>query len=171
MACLSVCLQTRAPVSEEGLKFLLFLTFLFLRPPAICLRLKDSSALSVCVTETDESQGRVEWPLHSGSLAEVQQSPSDPHPESGGALGCWQGSQGFSFRFCFLQKESAGDQIRKNYDTPHLLAKCNRQINNLLAHFSFFIFFLFAHSSNFNTIVEWKRGEKLSDCISLQMTC
>lgn len=101
----------------------------------------DSSALSVCVMETDESRGRAEQPLHFGSLAEVQQSPSDPPPELGGALGGWQGSEGFPFRFCFLQKESAGDQIRKNYDTPCSLVTCNRQIKNLLTHFSLFTFF------------------------------
>lgn len=163
VAWLSVCLQTRAPVSEEGLKFFLFLTFLFLRSPAICLRLKDSSALSVYVMETDESQGKAERHLHFGSLAGVQQSPSDPHPESGGTLGCWQVSQGFPFQFCFLQKGSAGNQIKKwsKKDTPHSLATCNRQINNSLTCFSFLIFFLSTYSSNFDTIVEWKRDEKI----------
>ncbi|KAK4826319.1 hypothetical protein QYF61_007404 [Mycteria americana] len=56
-------------------------------PPSACLKLKDSSASSVYVMETDESQGGAERPLHFGSLAEVQQSPSDPPPEPGGALG------------------------------------------------------------------------------------
>lgn len=60
---------------------------------------------------------------------------------------------------------------KKNYDTPHSLAAYNGQINNSLACFSFFIFFLSAYFSNFDTIVEWERDEKLSDCISLQMTC
>lgn len=157
------CLCASGPVHpflKRASGFFFFLTFLFRRPPSACLKLKDSSALSVYVMETDESQGKAGWPLHFGSLAEVQQSPSDPPPEPGGALGGWQGSEGFPFRFCFLQRESAGDQIRKNYDTLHLLATCSRQINNLLAHFSFFIFFLFAYPSNFNTILEKKRDGK-----------
>lgn len=128
-----------------------------------CLRLKDPSALSVYVMITDEPQGRAEWPLHLSSLAEMQQSPSDPYLESAGILGCWQGSQGFPFQFCFLQKESAGDQIKKKPTkkaTPYSQATCNRQVNNSLASF-FFVFFLSASSSNSDTIVEWKRDEKI----------
>lgn len=160
----AACLSASGPVHPflkraSGFWFVFFLVFLCRRPPSACLKLKDSSASSVYVMETDESRGRSERPLHFGSLAEVQQSPSDPPPEPGGALGGWQGSEGFPFRFCFLQRESAGDQIRKNYDTPRLLATCNRQINNLLAHFSFFIFFLFAYSSSFNTIGEKRDGK------------
>lgn len=52
---------------------------------------------------------------------------------------------------------------KKNY-TPYSQAACNRQINNSLAHFYFFIYFIFflsAYSSTFDTTVEWKREEKI----------
>lgn len=71
VGCQSVCLRADAPISDEGLRLFHFLTFLFHRPPSACLKLKDSSALSVYVMETDESQGRAEQDLHFSSLAEA----------------------------------------------------------------------------------------------------
>lgn len=87
----AVCSRVSGPEQQALMRasdfFFFFLTFPFCRLPYSCLKLKGSPASSAYMMETDESQGSAEQPLHFGCLAEVQQSPSDPPPEPGGALG------------------------------------------------------------------------------------
>lgn len=164
-ACLCTS-RPEHPFLKRASSFFLFLYF-------CSLGLKDSPALSVYVMETDEPQGRVEgpssaWQKYSRALQILLQSLEEPQDVD-------KVHRGFLSSSAYCKKESAGDQIKKKKIT--LPIHRQHAIDRLITHQHIFTS-LFTLFSSFLLIPlpltqqqNGKERKKLSDCISLQMTC
>ena len=110
--------------------------------------------------EADESQGRVEQPLYFDSLAAVQRSLSDPPPRAWRSPRRLTRFRGFSFPV-LLSVKVLVTKLEKIMTPPVCWQYATDRLITCWHIFPSLFFFLFADSSNFNTIVENTRDGKI----------